>query len=163
MSHTNNCRFCKYKFKFKYPYREWRQVTKLLYEKAVKRFTAIETITFMFNGKPWIISDNCGYHGDGVATGVDEYLCIELVEPLTYEQVKKKTSWNYRWPRVEQIPSDRDMNLLKKITEENAELDLCIDVYDAFGDDIHHHCGIVAIKGDEHIKIMLEEAWHHKD
>ena len=75
---------------------------------------------------------------------------------------KKGTTCTYHWPS-DPISPDRDIKLLQKITEDDAKSDLDIEVYDMFGDDSHHHCGITKITGDEHIKIWLKEAWSHED
>ena len=163
----SDCCFCKHSYKFKFPYSTWAEIAKTLYDRAVSKFTPVETITFIFKGKPWIIADHCGYHGDGVATEVGGELDLQFVEPLRREQVpkvhKNYTVSDYRWPKVNKLPPNRDMLLLKKITKANIKLGMCLDVYDIFGDGLHHHCGVRKVEGCKDAKIYLEEAWTHED
>jgi hypothetical protein len=166
MNHTNDCNYCVNKFKFKFKYRKWSEVTKVLYDKAVTRFSPIETITFMFKGKSWIIDYTCGAKF-GVDAGAvsDDYLHLYLTEPLTYMQAKKKNEsmgrdvWLTPFEEVKSLSPDKDLKRLKTISKEAAKLDLLITIDDVFGDNLHHYCGIKTIKGNEHIKIMLEEAY----
>lgn len=165
MSHTNKCNYCKSKFCFKFKYRIWSQVAKTLYDKAVKQFEPIETITFMWENKSWTMVDACG---DGKPEERSGYLCIDLVAPLTEAQAKKAgnksdvmVSYGYTWPK-ELFPPDRDMKLLKAISKVDSERDIDIDIMDLSGDGKHHHCGIKSIIGCKHIKIILEETWSHK-
>lgn len=160
MSHTNDCAYCKSKFKYKFPYRTWQKVTKFLYSKVIKRFSRIETITFIYNKKSWILADN-----EKVPHEIDECLNILLVEPMTRKEAGKKTSFDDYWPDVnsiEDIPADRDIDLLKRINKKDSKLDMNIIVYDFFDSDREHYCGIVSIKGNENIQIILEEAWNRK-
>ncbi len=167
MGQNCNCNFCKHEYKFKFPYRTWAEIAKVMYDRAVNEFTPVETVTFMFNSRPWIISASCGYHCNGVATKINGELNIELVEPLTQKQVpkvhKNYTVSDYRWEDIDNLPLNRDMLLLKKITKANAKRDMCIDVYDVFGDDIHHYCGVRKVEGCKDVKIFLEEAWSYED
>jgi len=166
MSHTNDCEYCQNKFKFKFKYRKWEEVTKVIYDKAVSRFSPIETITFMFKNKPWIIDYTCGTKF-GIDAGAvsDEFLHIYLTEPLTYEQAKKKNKsmgrniWLTPYEEVDSLSPDKDLKRLKTISKKSAKLDLLITIEDDFGDELRHYCGITKISGNEHIKIMLDEAY----
>jgi len=138
------------------------EITQVLYNKAVARFSPIETITFMFKNKSWMLDCCCGR--DGVPRQINEYLSIDLVEPIVRSQARERGcgSWQH-FPNIDTIPPDRDLKLLKRITKEEARLDLDVEVYDILGDDMHYHCGVKEIQGNEHIKIILEEAWKHED
>ncbi len=170
MSHTNKCNYCQNKFKFKFKYRKWEEVTKVLYDKAVSRFSPIETITFMFKNKPWIIAYTCG-SDFGIDAGAisDEFLHIYLTEPLTYMQAKKKNKsmgrgvWLTPYANIDSLSPDRDLIRLKTISKESAKLDLLISIEDDFGDKLIYYCGITKISGNEHIKIMLDEAYSRKE
>ena len=156
MGHTNNCTYCSHEFKYKYPYRYWSQIALLLYERSVKRMGATESITFMYDNRKFVISDNMSGYGE-----CNGYYSISLVEPMTVEEAENKhASSTYYWPK-KLYPIDRDLKILQKISKIDSGRDLDIDVYDVFGDGLHHHCGIIRVDGDEHVKIWLKEAWNH--
>ncbi len=166
MSHTNNCHYCKSQFKFKFSYRKWSQVSKEIYDRAVRQMSPTESITFIFNNRPWIIDYTCG-SSFGIDAGManKDELDIYLTEPLTFKEAKAKNKakkldkWLTPFAEIEKILPNRDLERLKTINKKDAELDLDIYVCDIFGDDKQHHCGIVEIIGSKNIKIMLEEAW----
>lgn len=168
--HTDSCRYCRSSFKFKFPYRKWAQISKVLYDRAVAKFTPVETITFIFDGKPWIIDYTCG-EDFGVSGGAvsDDFLTIYLTEPLTHAEAKakakktKRDPWLTPFDEIEALSPDRDMLRLKNISAAAAELDLDIYVCDIFGDEKQHHCGVRRIEGCKDVKIYLEETWCCKD
>lgn len=152
MGQTNNCNYCKHKFKFKFPYKRWIDVMKVISKKD-RRET--ETITFMWEDKPWMIDDNCQLYE------INDSLYIELVEPLTSTEANKKgEKWDYHYPDINIIPKNRDFKLLQTIKKEYRKLDFNIVINDRLNDENTHYCNIRKITGKKHIKIWLEEAWH---
>ncbi len=157
MTHENDCNYCKSKFKYKYPYREWREIALLLYKKSVKRMGPTQSITFMYNDKPFMIDEtgNGPYSHSG-------YYVISLIEAMNNQEATDKGAgqWDYHWP-TETPPLDKDLKILQDMSEDDSTFDLDIDAWDKFGDGLHHHCGIIKITGGEHVKIWLEEVWDH--
>ncbi len=166
MSHTNNCRYCKYKFCFKFKYRKWSQIAKVLYDRAVKRFEQVETITFMWKSKPWTMISACDdYKPHGQDDGT---LYIELVAPLTEAQAKEAgnnsdviASYGHDWPE-KLYPPDRDMKILKDISALDSKKDIDIEINDLSGDGKLHFCGVKEVKGCRNAQIILEEAYSYE-
>ncbi len=165
MKHTNNCNYCKHKFCFKFKYRTWSQIAKALYNKSVKRFEPVETITFMWKNKPWTIVDACGNGRPQKRCGS---LSIDLVACLTEQQAVEAgnksdvmCAYGYNWPDELHSP-DRDMKLLKNVSKADSEIDMYINILDLSGDGKLHHCGVVKLIGCKNVQIILEEAWSSK-
>ena len=168
MKHTNNCNYCKHKFKFKFPYRNWSQIAKTLYDRSVERFEPVETIMFMFEGKSWIFEDKCN---DYKPNEKEDSLLIELVARLTNKQAKEieKTenrtgyliSTGYMFPD-EEPPLDREIKALKNVSTCAGKKDLSIVIDDVFGSGSFHYCGVTSIKGCKNVEIILKEAWSGK-
>lgn len=123
----------------------------------------IQSITFMYDNRAFII-DTTG-NGPGECNG---YYSIYLIEAVDQKKAKEMGCGQYDYHWLEEMPSvDRDLKILQEISEDDSERDLDVDIWDALGDpygekgDNHHHCGIVKITGEEHVKIWLEEAWSH--
>jgi hypothetical protein len=96
------------------------------------------------------------------------YYSVDLVEAFDQKTAKEKNcgQYDYHWPK--KMPAiDRDLKMLQKISETDSNRDLDFDVWDALGDpygdkgDNHHHCAIVKVTGDEHVRIWLERVWSH--
>lgn len=156
MSQENNCNYCKHSFKFKFPFRYWKQASEYLYKEAVRRMSPMETITFIFDQREWVLDNNSEPHE------CNGELSIELVEPVTCQDYRDRTggTMDYHWSDI--IDTTRTLKLLQKITSEDAERDMHIMVQDFFGSKKCHICAVHHIVTGEHAQIYLVEAWSHE-
>lgn len=151
-----DCSYCKYNFKFRFPYFSWKDVFKILNRKKFK------TLTFLYGGKKWNIDSSCMMHR------INSDLHIKLIKPLTQEQAieeNKKNSnytlWDYHWPNIATIPPDWNVKYIKKIKKADwtAQVNIVVNHYP----DEHKkdYCGIIKVKSGINAKIWLEKAWGH--
>jgi len=160
-----DCSWCKNKFKFKFPYRCWKQVAKIIYTAAERRMTPTLTIAFAFDGREWVI-DTSLTHNKLTELGGD--LDIALVEPMTRQEFNSRKekedagdAWDYHWPD-DVVDRTRTFTLLQTVSAIDADRDMHITVQDFFGSHLSHICGIRKVITGEHTQVHLEEAWSHK-
>ncbi len=157
-SYENECRYCKHKFCWRYSCRNLNDIFAKIEKKIPLK--EVESLTFMFDGKPWIIEEQ------GVPHEIIGKLFIELVEPLTIEESVKEaerrkigyTVWTYHFP--EKITKKRNIKLLQKVSKKDRKRDLAIVVKTlkncCCSSSPKYYCGVTKTTGKKDIKIWLE-------
>jgi len=162
MRYDQNCNYCKYKFSFKFPYRCWAQVAKVIYNASVKRMAPVNSIVFMFQNKEWVIEDNTDILRDNEIVRDQDYLSIDLVEPMTDVEAHVITNNDYRWPSGSAHTAYRNLRLLQDMPSFREKKDMRIECFDV-RTGIDHLCGVRKIQHGDKTILFLEEAWQCED